>query len=79
MTTNQGPDLPGRYPFARLIRLPEVCGMTGLSRSAVYRGVAAGTFPVPVKVGERASAWHAGEVSNWVAARLAERDAKGAA
>lgn len=62
-----------------LLRLPEVRRRTGISRSELYRRVCAGTFPRPVKVGERASAWPAEEVDAWIAARVAERDAKGAA
>lgn len=62
-----------------LLRLPEVRRRTGISRSELYRRVCAGTFPRPVKLGERASAWAAHEVDAWIAARVAERDAKGAA
>lgn len=62
-----------------LYRLPEVCRCVGLSRSEIYRRVQAGTFPAPIKLGERASAWSAQEVDRWVAERIAERDAKAAA
>ena len=40
-----------------LLRLREVCRRTGKSRTDVYRRIAAGDFPQPVKLGERASAW----------------------
>lgn len=64
-----------------LLRLPEVCRRTGLSRSEIYRriGASSGAFPAPIKLGERASAWPEHEVSAWIAARVAERDAKAAA
>lgn len=62
-----------------LLRLPEVCRRTGCSRSEIYRRVQAGTFPPPIKLGERASAWAEHEVASWIAARIAERDAKAAA
>lgn len=55
----------------RLIRLPEVMHITGLSRASVYRLAEAGTFPRPRKIGARASAWSSAEVDGWVAARLA--------
>jgi prophage regulatory protein len=58
-----------------LERLPAVRARTGLSRSEIYRRVAIGSFPRPVKLGDRASAWSASEVSAWVASRIAERDA----
>lgn len=62
-----------------LIRLPEVRARTGLSRSAIYARMQAGDFPPPVKLGERASAWPEHEVMAWCQARIAARDAKGAA
>ena len=62
-----------------LLRLREVCRRTGLSRSVIYRRIAAGDFPAPVKLGERASAWPEQEVTAWCAARIAARDAKAAA
>jgi prophage regulatory protein len=62
-----------------LERLPQVKARTGLSRSELYRRMAAGDFPQPVKLGMRASAWPAHEVSAWCEARIAARDAKAAA
>lgn len=59
-----------------LERLPKVKARTGLSRSAIYRLVANRQFPAPVKLGERASGWSAHEVDQWIAERIAERDAK---
>lgn len=64
---------------SHLLRRPEVEARTGLSRSELYRRIAQGDFPAPVKLGERASAWPAAEVDNWIAARIAERDAGRAA
>jgi prophage regulatory protein len=63
----------------RLLRLPEVKARTGYSRSEVYRRIAAGDFPAPVKLGERASAWPEHEINAWCQARIAARDAKAAA
>lgn len=63
----------------RLERLPVVKRRTGLSRSDLYRRIAAGTFPAPVKLGVRASAWVEIEISEWIESRIAARDAKAAA
>jgi prophage regulatory protein len=57
-----------------LERLPSVKARTGLSRSEIYRRVALGRFPAPVKLGERASAWNTAEINQWIAARIAARD-----
>lgn len=62
-----------------LERLPQVKARTGLSRSEIYRRIALGDFPAPVKLGQRASAWSKHEVDAWISQRIAERDAKGAA
>lgn len=59
-----------------LIRLPQVKALTGLSRSGIYRLVAAGDFPAPVKLGERSVAWSEEEVAAWCQARIAARNAK---
>ena len=58
-----------------LERLPQVKARTGLSRSEIYRKVALGDFPSPIKLGERASAWPEHEVTAWIEARIAARDA----
>ena len=62
-----------------LLRLPQVKARAALSRSEIYRRIAAGTFPAPVKLGISASAWVESEVDAWVAERIADRDAGRAA
>lgn len=62
-----------------LERLPQVESRTGLSRSEIYRRAAARTFPAPIKIGRRASAWSVREIDAWIADRVAERDAKAGA
>lgn len=62
-----------------LERLPRVKSRTGLGRSEIYRRIAAGTFPAPIKLGERASAWISVEIDSWITERIAARDAKVAA
>lgn len=51
----------------RLIRMREVKSRTGLARSTVYAAMAAGTFPHPIKIGERAVAWRESEIAQWIA------------
>lgn len=58
-----------------LRRLPEVCRQTGLSAATLYRKIKAATFPAPVKLGARASAWVGAEVDEWIASCIAGRDA----
>lgn len=54
-----------------LLRLPKVVERTGKSRSAIYRGVAEGTFPKPVRASARSVAWVEAEVEAWIAQRIA--------
>ena len=58
----------------RLLRRREVEACIGLSRSTIYALVAAGDFPRPVKLGPRAVAWVASEVSDWIHSRVAARE-----
>lgn len=70
---------PATGDAVSLQRLPVVKARTGLSRSEIYRRVAAGTFCKPIKLGERLTAWNSAEVSQWIADRIAERDVKAVA
>lgn len=54
----------------QLLKLPEVKAYTGKSRSSIYGDP---TFPRPIKIGPRASAWIESEVIAWIEARIAQR------
>lgn len=54
----------------RMLRRPEVEQITARSRSAIYEGMANGTFPKPVKIGARAVAWPESVIRNWIAERM---------
>lgn len=54
----------------RLLRMVDVRACTGVSASQVYRLIAAGDFPQPVKLYGKASAWPESEVQAWIAARI---------
>lgn len=53
-----------------LWRLPEVERCTALKKTHIYALVKKGEFPAPIKLGARASAWLASEVSQWVQDRI---------
>lgn len=52
-----------------IIRKPEVSKITGLPHSTIYRLIKQGTFPAPIKLGERASGWFLNEVEEWINSR----------
>jgi prophage regulatory protein len=61
-----------------LLRLPQVEARTGLRRAHLYKLARAGSFPKPLKIGARASAWRASEVTAWIASRIAAASPGGA-
>jgi prophage regulatory protein len=65
----------GAAGIRRVLRIAEVEAIVGRPRSAIYAGVADGTFPPPISVGRRSRAWVEDEVTRWVDQRIAERDA----
>lgn len=58
------------------VKLPEVLALTTLSKTEIYRRIAAGTFPRQINIGPRSVVWSESEVRNWMAAQL---DARGEA
>lgn len=58
----------------RLLRLPEVIAMTGLSRSEIYRLEAVNKFPRRVPLSQRTTTWDSDECQAWVEAKIAERE-----
>jgi len=59
-----------RQQLDRMLRRKEVEQITARSRSAIYEGMAAGTFPKPVKIGARAIAWPESVIRQWIAERM---------
>ncbi|PPT96534.1 hypothetical protein XaraCFBP7407_08860 [Xanthomonas arboricola pv. arracaciae] len=57
-------------------RLPSVLARVGRSRASLYRDIAAGQFPSPVKIGERAIGWDPRVVDNWIAERFATAESR---
>jgi len=53
------------------LRLPQVCRVTGLRRSMIYRLQAEKRFPQRIKLSERAVGWLEREVQEWLAQRVA--------
>jgi prophage regulatory protein len=55
----------------RILRLPQVCEVTGLCRSMIYQMEADLRFPRRVKIGIRAVGWLEKEVNAWLISRVA--------
>jgi prophage regulatory protein len=55
----------------RMLRLPQVKDMVGLSKSAIYNRIAEGTFPKAINLGGKSVGWIELEVIEWLNARIA--------
>jgi len=58
----------------KIQKLRQVIEETGLCRSSIYAGIAAGTFPKQVKLGIRSVGWLKSEITIWLADRVKARD-----
>ncbi len=58
--------------FLRVSQLASTANKPGylpMSRASIWRRVAAGEFPAPVKLGKRITAWAVADVDAWLQAR----------
>ena len=55
----------------RILRLPTVKELTGLSRSTIYRQISEGSFPQAIPLGGRAVGWIEEEIAGWVDKKIA--------
>ena len=50
----------------KILRLPEVARLTGLSKGTIHRRYREGTFPRPLKLGAQSIGWRREEVLEWL-------------
>ena len=60
----------------RILRLPEVCQVTGLKRAMIYRLQQRKSFPQSVKITDHAVGWINAEVQAWLEQRVAARQGR---
>lgn len=54
-----------------LLRIPDVIGRTGLSRSSIYNLIQRGLFPAPLRpVGTTVAVWPSNKVDAWIAQQI---------
>lgn len=56
-------------PLERLLTVQQVQLATSFSRTTIYRMVANGTFPEPMKIGKSRIAWRSSMIARWQAER----------
>jgi prophage regulatory protein len=50
----------------KLLRLPQVKSITGLSKSTIYFRISEGTFPNQIPLGPRLVVWVESDIQNWI-------------
>ena len=50
----------------RIVRLPEVMQLTGLSKATIHRRYRDGTFPRPLRLGPQSIGWWRMEILEWL-------------
>ena len=53
----------------KIIKIPKVIEMTGLSKSTIYVLISRGEFPAQIKLSERASGWLESSIDEWIDTR----------
>ena len=56
----------------RMMRIPEVVQVTGLSKTTIWRRIKSGDFPPPVRLGNmetRSVGWPESKVEGWLSSR----------
>lgn len=54
----------------KLLRLPEVKDITGLSKSTIYARITEGTFPKQVPIGPRLVVWIESDIQEWISQQI---------
>lgn len=54
----------------KILKISDLKSITGLSRSSIYRASADGSFPRPIKLGQRSSGWLKSEIDDWLTERV---------
>lgn len=54
----------------KILRLPSIIELTGLSRSTIYLRISKSEFPAPISLGGRAVGWVEDDVNQWLAEKV---------
>lgn len=58
-----------------LLSLPELRQRFGVGRSTIYRWIATGGFPRPIKLSDSVNRWRESDVETWLAKKAPTLDA----
>jgi prophage regulatory protein len=54
----------------KLLRLPQVKSVTGLSKSSIYARISEGTFPKQIPLGPRLVVWVESDIQKWISEQV---------
>jgi len=57
--------------LVRIYRMKEVCEITGLSPSSIYKQVRLNLFPRGIKLTSRSTGWPSDAIDSWVNSKIA--------
>ena len=63
-------------PNPTILRLPGVIAKSGLSRSSIYKAVAAGVWTRPIRLTAKSIGWPIDEVDSLISARIRGADSQ---
>lgn len=55
-----------------ILRRKQVESRCGISRSSIYQGIKDGTFPAPIRLGNKSVGWIESDINNWIQQRIDE-------
>lgn len=58
----------------KILRLPEVIEMVGLSKATIYNFMRDGIFPQSIHLGANSRGWLLNEINDWLNERITQRD-----
>ena len=58
----------------KILRLPNVKALTGLSRSTIYLLMSEGSFPKKIDLRGRAIGWVSSEINQWIEEKISVRN-----
>lgn len=67
LTTSITPGSTPTLPETGFLRQSQVLTFVPISKSTLWRRIQARTFPEPVKLSERVTAWRAEDIRQWIA------------
>ena len=59
----------------KVLRLPSVKDISGLSRSTIYLRIKKGDFPKPISLGDRAVGWLEKDIEDWLEQKIKDSQA----